>query len=261
MKSNPALGSNHAKRAEHPFRATRDSVMLAITLLAVVPATLTVSACTSMLTPLGAEYYDCNRKENPSSPYCHSFRSVANGTNAEIPDSRYDATVRIADVDRLAGIAPTASESNREAPLTAPAVGSSAGAQLPRAPQGAVVSLGVQREGAPVRVAPLVQRTWVKRHVEQGDRLVGSTYLYTEVTRAHWEGYAESSNAPGAARDVLRPHLPDDDASGVRAAANTVNKTATGIAGRVKSSLSQPGVAAPAGEVVAPPIDGASMPQ
>ena len=80
---------------------------LLVTCVAAV-ATFTLSACTSLLTPLGSDKYDCNRKENPASPYCHSFRSVADGTNTPMPDSRYDAAVRIADVDQLAGIAPPA---------------------------------------------------------------------------------------------------------------------------------------------------------
>jgi len=254
MKSNQAFGATRAIAVTHART---------IALVASVPAILTISGCTAMLTPLGAENYDCNRKENPASPYCHSFRSVANATNSDIPDSRYDTAVRISDVDRLAGIAPPAAEVSHDATPPAAATTFQGAQQLrPEHTQGAIVGLGVQHEGTPVRVAPLVQRTWVKRHVEQGDRLVGSTYLYTEVTRAHWQGYAESSGAAGAARDVVRPHLPaDDDLAAVRAATNTVNKTATGLLGQVKSSLSQPGVAAPSGTVVAPPIDGASMPQ
>ena len=254
MKSNQAFGATRAIAVTHART---------IALVASVPAILTISGCTAMLTPLGAENYDCNRKENPASPYCHSFRSVANATNSDIPDSRYDTAVRISDVDRLAGIAPPAANVSHDAPPPVAATNFQGVQQLgPEHAQAAVVGLGLQHEGTPVRVAPLVQRTWVKRHVEQGDRLVGSTYLYTEVTRAHWQGYAESSNAASSAREVVRPHLPaDDDAAAVRSAANSVNKTATGLVGRVLPSLSQPGVVAPSGTVVAPPIDGASMPQ
>ena len=225
---------------------------------------VSLSGCTSLLTPLGDEYYDCNRKENPASPYCHSFRSAANGTDAPIPDSRYDRAVRISDVDRLTGIAPPAADTQRASDPVVPA--GEVSVQRPRAArvisaQSQPLASGVAPEGTPVRVAPLVQRTWVKRHVEQGDRLVGSTYLYKEVTRSHWEGFVEPPAGAEAPRDNAKPHLPDDDFPSVRAATGAVSKTATGLVGRVKSSLSQPGVAAPAGDVVAPPIDGASMPQ
>ena len=237
---------------------------LLVTCAAVV-ATFTLSACTSLLTPLGSDKYDCNRKENPASPYCHSFRSVADGTNAPMPDSRYDAAVRISDVDQLAGIAPDA----------APTSSSDSAAHRERSTADVVVAAALpttrapRQPGAtgptdatPVRIAPLVQRTWVKRHVEQGDRLVGSTYLYKEVTRGHWDGFVETSGGYDAGAGPVKPHFPsEDDPVGIRAATGAASKSATALVGRVKSSLSQPGLATPAGEVVAPPIDGASMPQ
>lgn len=228
-------------------------------------AMLALSACTSLLTPLGSDKYDCNRKENPASPYCHSFRSVADGTNTPMPDSRYDAAVRIADVDQLAGIAPPAattgsSDAGAHRERSAAdiiAAGGPATARAPRQP-----GTTSPTDATPVRVAPLVQRTWVKRHVEQGDRLVGSTYLYKEVTRGHWEGFVETSSGSDSGAGPVKPHFPpEDEPSGIRAAAGAASKGATALVSRVKSSLSQPGLATPAGEVVAPPIDGASMPQ
>lgn len=228
---------------------------------------LTLSACTSLLTPLGSDKYDCNRKENPASPYCHSFRSVADGTNMPMPDSRYDTAVRIADVDKLAGIAP---------PAVVGASGSSdASAHVERstadilAAAGPIATRAPRQQGktgptdaSPVRVAPLVQRTWVKRHVEQDDRLVGSTYLYKQISQGHWDGFAETPGGANAGGAPLKPHFPsEDDPVGIRAAAGAASKGAAALVSRVKSSLSQPGLATPAGEVVAPPIDGASMPQ
>jgi conjugal transfer pilus assembly protein TraV len=212
---------------------------------------LATTGCTSLLTPLGSENYDCNRKENPSSPYCHSFRSAADGTNTPLPDSRYDAAVKISEVDRLVGIAPDAVAPSSAAPVPRDLI------PAPRQPASTAPA-----EGSPVRVAPLVQRTWVKRHLEQGDRLVGTTYLYKEVTRGHWQGFVEAPGGEDPARGPIKPHLAlDDDTSGIRTASGAVSKGATGFVSRVKSSLSQPGLATPAGEVVAPPIDGASMPQ
>ena len=130
--------------------------------LAVIGATLCASGCTQLLTPLGAENYDCNRKENPASPYCHSFRAVTDGTNTAIPDSRYDAAVKLEEADRMNGIAPAASAAD----------GSSGGDRVartetspaePRAPMVALRQAApvAPPDGAPVRVAPLVQRTWI----------------------------------------------------------------------------------------------------
>ena len=230
-----------------------------------VVATLMLSACTSLLTPLGSDKYDCNRKENPASPFCHSFRSVADGTNTPMPDSRYDAAVRIADVDQLAGIAPPAaaagsSDGNLHVERT---MASSLVASTPasaRAPRQA--GKAGPSDESPVRVAPLVQRTWVKRHVEQGDRLVGSTYLYKQISHGHWDGFAETPGGSDSGGAPLKPHFPsEDEPAGIRAAAGAASKGATNLVSSVKSSLSQPGLAASVGDVVAPPIDGASMPQ
>lgn len=230
--------------------------------LVVLAAVLGASGCAQLLTPLGAENYDCNRKENPGSPYCHSFRAVADGTNAPIPDSRYDAAVKLEEADRMNGIAPTTAAGSDGAPER------SARADVQPALQRGLTAPPRQAgpsappDGSPVRVAPLVQRTWIKRHVEQGDRLVGSAYIYKEVTRGHWQGFAEASDGSDAPRGPARPHVPpEEDAPAFRTATGAVGKGAGSILSRVKSSLSQPGLATPAGEVVAPPIDGASMPQ
>lgn len=228
----------------------------------IVAAALSASGCAQLLTPLGAENYDCNRKENPASPYCHSFRAVADGTNTPIPDSRYDEAVKLEDADRMNGIAPSspaATDNNAQRPQRVDELPEAQrrAARAPR-PQGPLAP----PDGSPVRVAPLVQRTWIKRHVEQGDRLVGSTYLYKEVTRGHWQGFAEASAGSDSVRGPIKPHLPsEDDAPAFRTATGAVSKGAGSMLSRVKSSLSQPGLATPAGEVVAPPIDGASMPQ
>ena len=232
----------------------------AAALVSIGAAAVALGGCTSLLTPLGSEYYDCNRKENPSSPYCHSFRSVTDGTNAPIPDSRYDMAVRIEDVDRLTGIAPTTSTG---ASVGAPSSASTPNGAAAAAPRPTARGTpGGPSDGTPVRVPALVQRTWIKRHVEEGDRLVGSTYVYREVTHGHWAGFAASPSAGESYRGPNKPHYPsDEDVTGIRAAAGAANKGATALASRVKSGLSQPGLATPAGEVVAPPIDGASMPQ
>jgi conjugal transfer pilus assembly protein TraV len=160
--------------------------------LVVLVSTLGATGCAQLLTPLGAENYDCNRKENPASPYCHSFRAVADGTNAPIPDSRYDAAVKLEEADRMNGIAPAAPAGVDGAPKRPARPDDEApvqrGLTAPIRPTGPILP----PDGSPVRVAPLVQRTWIKRHVEQGDRLVGSTYLYKEVTRGHWQGFVEA---------------------------------------------------------------------
>ena len=75
--------------------------------MAVIASALaSLGGCASMFNPIGDNKYDCNRKENPDSPYCHSFRSVERATSNDIPDSRYDQSMSIAEIDKLTGIAP-----------------------------------------------------------------------------------------------------------------------------------------------------------
>lgn len=67
---------------------------------------LALAGCASVLTPLGQEKFDCNRSENPSSRYCHSFAAVEKGTSGAIPPSRFDTALRMSEHDQLTGIAP-----------------------------------------------------------------------------------------------------------------------------------------------------------
>jgi hypothetical protein len=165
-------------------------------------AAASLAACTNLLTPLGAEKYDCNRKEDPASPYCHSFRSVEKGTTGPLPDSRYDEVMRMSDYDRMTGIAPVG-----KARLDTPAV--SATTQQPATQSAATPSESKQPPATevPLRIGPLVQRVWVKRFVDGNDMLISDTRVYKEIVPAHWAGFSsgESSESPSG---VAYPHRP-----------------------------------------------------
>ena len=149
-----------------------------------------LSGCASVLTPLGDNHYDCNRKENPQSPYCHSFKAVEESTAGAIPRSRYDETLRLSDLDRLTGIAPSS------AVASAPTESQSGAPRRQRSPGaagighgGAPMSSGSLPEGIPVRLGPVVQRVWVKRFVDANDLLVGETVIYKEIMPSRWSGF------------------------------------------------------------------------
>ena len=158
--------------------------------LALCAAAGLLLACASVLTPLGDNHYDCNRKENPQSPYCHSFKAVEESTAGAIPRSRYDETLRLSDLDRLTGIAPASAG-------TAAAIGSQPGSmRLPGMSGGAALGQGgaptsapPSLEGMPVRLGPVVQRVWVKRFVDGNDLLVGETVIYKEIMPSRWSGF------------------------------------------------------------------------
>jgi hypothetical protein len=251
----------------------------------------TLTGCTSMFTPLGSEYYDCNRKENPDSPYCHSFRSVEEGTAKPLPASRYDDPISIAALDQRVGIAPLADAASAPAsPSTTPtppsgARSGTATAMAGNSSPGAITHTALPQpaEGTPLRAAPLVVRTWVKRHVDGDDRLISATYVYKEILPAHWTGFEAAG--PATARVALRPHWPASAPEGLASSGHALVKSIAGAAGTrppmpgapsAANTLSnaagatglefpgfaQPGVQAPGGGSASPPpVDGGSMPQ
>lgn len=149
-----------------------------------------LSGCVNMLTPLGKDKYDCNRKENPTSPYCHSFKSVETASNDELPDSRYDQTVTLSEFDKLTGVAPE------------PKSVTAGGNQVQSSSTGKT-SLALPHQsrnqqdltGVPVRMAPVIQRIWIKRFVDANDSITSDLVVYREVIPAHWSGFAPGSQS------------------------------------------------------------------
>lgn len=232
-------------------------------------ATVSVlQGCASALTPLGENYYDCNRKENPASPYCHSFKSVESATTGTLPPSRFDQAMSVADHDRLTGIAPTVGGKPGAAPLV-PGAGTMPGAAIARADGVGVAAPSL--EGLPVRVGPVVQRIWVKRFVDDNDLLVGETVIYKEIVGSHWLGFdgsAGSATSSGKTSGAY-PHRPaDPSASPLGRSGPDLNSRAAPA--RSRSEFAQPGARAPESSGVvsspateAPPSESGvtSMPQ
>ena len=227
-----------------------------------------LAGCSNLLTPLGESTYDCNRKENPASPYCHSFKSVEASTSGAIPPSRYDETMRLSDFDRMTGIAPVPKSA------TSRDVASPAGVSvtaLPLTPAGSL-------EGLPVRQGPVVQRVWVKRFVDGNDLLVGETVIYKEIIGSHWLGFGRGESPSGAsssssqsssARDgIPYPHRAPPPAqlksAGGPTGATSVTSGTAPAAPPTSPGFTQPGARAPAGEMAPVPATSSgttSMPQ
>ena len=165
-------------------------------LLLLLPALL--SGCASLFTPQGSEHFDCNRKENADSPYCHSFRGATDSTNTPLPKTRYDESVSMSEADRLQGIAPAATGSN--ANTSAPS-GGNAPDYLPG------VGRAPSMNGAPVREAPVIQRVWIKQHVDSNDMLVGDTVVYKEIIAPHWSGFPTTTTKNDDGTETF-PHFP-----------------------------------------------------
>ncbi len=156
---------------------------------------LVLSACSSMFLPQGSEHYDCNRKENANSPYCHSFRGAESSTDSSLPKTRYDETVKMSELDKLQGI-----EAARKNKTSSVATSSNPTQALPGMARPAPM------DGAPVRDGPVVQRVWIKRHVDENDMLVGDMVVYKEIQPTHWSGFPAGGS--DSAEHTVYPHYP-----------------------------------------------------
>ena len=158
-----------------------------------------LDGCVRMLTPIGEENFDCNRRENPDSPYCHSFRAADDSTSGTIPDSRFDEKSSIEEFDQLTGIAPVDKGSVKTGSAD------TRGEASAKAGQSTPSSGAPLKDGSPVRVGPLVQRVWIKRFVDANDMMVSDLVVYKEVQRTHWVGEPLPSPS-GVGRSGAYPH-------------------------------------------------------
>ncbi|WP_454875136.1 TraV family lipoprotein [Paraburkholderia xenovorans] len=174
-----------------------------------------LSGCPAAFNPIGSNSYDCNRKQDPSSIYCHSFKAVEASTNGELPPSRFDSELNFSQYDKATDIAPVGQRNTVASPIRSgsgePVVMGSGGPAV----QGAAlpgmvrpVAVDGMPDGMPVREGPVVQRTWIKHFVDGNDMLTADTTVYKEIVRSHWSGF-DGGNPAGAARGVY-PHKPVD---------------------------------------------------
>jgi conjugal transfer pilus assembly protein TraV len=164
------------------------NVSLKISTAALIVATF--AGCS--FNPIGESTFDCNRKEHPSE-YCRSFKALEKSTNGPLPESRFDKEFKMSDYDRANGIAPDSETDTR------------ARDDKPRAlavlPHQRITPVGEPIAGMPVRKAPVVQRVFIKRFVDENDNLQDDVVVYREVKSARWTGFeanGETAHAPSA---------------------------------------------------------------
>lgn len=157
--------------------------------LSLVAATTTLVGCS--FNPIGESKFDCNRKENPSE-YCRSFKALERSTNGPLPESRFDKEFKMSDYDRATGIAP-------DTKVSAP--GSGAVISAGTLPHQRMTARSELAAGMPVRNAPVVQRVYIKRFVDENDSLQEEAIVYREVKGSRWAGFdgaAQNNQISGA---------------------------------------------------------------
>lgn len=157
-----------------------------------------LGGCARMLTPQGDDKYDCNRKENPNSPYCHSFKAIDQATRNPLPVTRYDAVTNMNTVDQYTGVAPSSGATpppngteKQGDPSKFPGRGTPMFYSTIQQSNGSVSEYAqrLPRDGAPIREVAPIQRVWVKKHRDSSDRLIGTTVVYAELGSNHWAGF------------------------------------------------------------------------
>jgi conjugal transfer pilus assembly protein TraV len=192
-------------------------------LFAICTAIILLGGCANSFNPVGEGKFDCNRKQDPKSPLCRSFKSVEAATAAPLPQSRFDVEFKISDYDRLNGIAPDEAAPVVQSPnLVAPVVTNS----LPHQAKPTTLA-----PGSPVREGPVVQRVWVKRFVDDRDLLTESTIVYKEIRPTKWSGFSASAQSAAGAQGGVYPHKTP------KPTLESLNKEAP-----VRSDFKQPGV-------------------
>ena len=179
---------------------------------------ITLSGCGSLFAPMGADKFDCNRKQDPSSPYCRSFRSVENGTNAPIPPSRFDREFKMADSDALNNIAPDGANKGALPTQGTAVVSTMAAVKAPVVSALPHQTGGPSLDGQPVRVGPVIQRVLINRWVDDDDMLHAGTVVYREVIAPHWAGFdpVDSGNPYASVfssyrQNAVYPHRESDE--------------------------------------------------
>ncbi len=147
-----------------------------------------LTACS--FAPVGQSNFDCNRQENANSPYCRSFKAVLNGANPPLAPTRFDLRANQQEYEKMAGIAPTGEQVEQPASSRSAAIAQARPQLLPHLGASQEDTLSTAKrilEGTPVRQAPVLQRAWIKRHVE-GDTLVDDTEVTWEIAPSKWLG-------------------------------------------------------------------------
>lgn len=235
-------------------RSSRTFVTLTLPVIAVL-----LAGCSSAFNPIGSNTYDCNRKQDPTSIYCHSFRAVEASTNGRLPDSRFDTELKFSQYDKATDIAPPSRPD-----LTAPPLLTGAG-QPVQLGSGGTTSQGVAalptaaQPDMPVRMGPVIQRTWIKRFVDENDMWTSNLTVLKEITPSRWSGF--DGGNPTRAASGAYPHKVADATQDASAAAVASAQSAPSAPTPATTDFIQPGGSTSGGENPAGISMPMSMPQ
>ena len=176
-----------------------------VSVLALSALQLLIQGCS--FAPIGENKFDCNRKDSPNA-YCRSIKALVRSTQGELPETRYEKEFDMHDYDRAnsldvktakesrsLGIAPGSRSNDNNLPRNPQLIPKLVTSAYPLGyplgyPTGPLLSL----EGAPVRVAPVIQRVYIKSYVDADDVLIQDQIIYKEIARSKWTGFETGLN-------------------------------------------------------------------
>ena len=163
----------------------------------------TVSGCS--FAPIGENRFDCNRKDNPNA-YCRSIKALERSTQGELPETRYEKQFNMQDYDRAYELNDTVQKKSLPLQLGIETLSvKKSYSALPPYPMGGEEIL----KGAPVRVAPVIQRVYIKSYVDADDMLIQDQIIYKEIARSKWTGFEGGSSPKSGVNlsdGLLQPH-------------------------------------------------------
>jgi len=163
-----------------------------IKLLITATATTLISACS--FAPIGNNSFECNRKDSPAA-YCKSFKAVERSTNGTLPETKFEKPFDMNDYDAAFDLNVKADKDNKKDKALSQVLPHNMGV-----PSQAFV------DGGPVRQAPVIQRMYIKKFVDENDVLHQDQIVYKEVKGSKWAGFDSGSAANNLNGGVLYPH-------------------------------------------------------
>lgn len=214
--------------------------MKKINFILITATALSITGCASLFNPVGDNKFDCNRKQDPNSPYCRSFKAVEKGTEGPVPASRFDREFDLTEQDKLNKIAPdkTSDKSIKTDPQQTRIV------SLPHLKNDADHDPSI--ENSAVRQAPIIQKIYINRWVDENDSLHEDTVVSREVIPTRWAGFPAIGVGAQSNTKLIGnyPHV-DEDAFVDKSSQQVIKSPTKGTVNIQSSSDSdykQPGV-------------------
>jgi type IV conjugative transfer system lipoprotein TraV len=163
-----------------------------INILLTASAATLISACS--FAPIGNNSFECNRKDSPAA-YCKSFKAVERSTNGTLPETKFEKPFDMNDYDAAFDLSVKADKDNKKDKAVAQVL-----------PHNMGVANQAVVDGGPVRQAPVIQRMYIKKFVDENDVLHQDQIVYKEVKGSKWAGFDSGSAANNLNGGVLYPH-------------------------------------------------------